>query len=56
MSEGHMIKDSWLYMKKSKWFDDDETAKMERIYKYWEHNQKFDQQSKRRFKSLSQEN
>ena len=42
MSEGHMIKDSWLYMKKSKWFDDDETAKMERIYKYWEHNQKFD--------------
>jgi len=42
MKEGHMIKESWEYMKKSKWFDEDETAKMERIYKYWQHQQKND--------------
>ena len=42
MKEGHMIKESVAFMEKSKWFDPDETAKMERIYNYWEHNQKFD--------------
>ena len=42
MKEGHMIEDTWKYMKKSKWFDEDETAKMERIYKYWQHQQKND--------------
>jgi len=29
-------------MEKSKWFDEDETAKMARIYKYWEHQQQND--------------
>ena len=42
MKEGHMIKESVAFMEKSKWFDPDETAKMERILKYWEHNQRFD--------------
>ena len=42
MKEGHMIKESWEYMSKSSYFDDDETAKMKRIYRYWEHQQQND--------------
>lgn len=47
MKEGHMIKESWQYMKNSKWFDEDETAKMERIYRYWEHNKDNDHSKQR---------
>jgi len=42
MKEGHMIKETVSFMEKSKWFDEDETAKMARIYKYWEHQQQND--------------
>ena len=42
MNEGDLIEESWKYMANSKWFDDDETAKMERIFKYWKHQQQWD--------------
>lgn len=42
MKEGDMIEKTWKYMEKSKWFDVDETAKMERIYKYWKYQQQND--------------
>ena len=42
-----MIKETVSFMEKSKWFDEDETAKMDRIYKYWEHQQKNDHSKQR---------
>jgi len=42
MREGDLIEESCKYMTNSKWFDDDETAKMERIFKYWKHQQQWD--------------
>lgn len=47
MKEGHYIKESWQYMKNSKWFTEFETHKMERIYRYWEKYKDGDHSKKR---------
>lgn len=48
MKEGHYIKESWHYMKNSKWFNETETHKMERIYRYWKHHKDNDHSRQRR--------